>query len=71
MTDSEGLKLLRMATMALKKMRLKNDFSFGHFERSSFFTVILNGAKRSEKSPCFQNSKISPLRCEMTVGRMK
>ncbi|HRO86179.1 MAG TPA: hypothetical protein PK110_15250 [Niabella sp.] len=27
----------------------------------------MNGAKRSEKSPCFQNSKISPLRYEMTI----
>jgi hypothetical protein len=63
MTDSEDLELLRIATMVLKKCVKKNDFSLRHFERSFFFTVILNGAKRSEKSPCFQNGEISPLRC--------
>jgi hypothetical protein len=68
MMNSVGLELLRIATMARINCE-KNNFSFPHFGRSSFFTVILNGAKRSEKSPRFQNNMISSLRCEMTIKK--
>jgi len=48
----------------LEKNAKKMIFHFIIFKRSSFFIVILNGAKWSEKSSYFQNGKISPLRCE-------